>query len=146
MRRRNKGFQHGRSKQKVQYGAVEPEGGLVHDLSVRPLEAARLKGTVDAICTQSKYFQHLQEATGKIRAIEDILNVEMVPELAPQNLAAIEIGKDFMRSHGYIKNDFDVQEWAAPEFLQQAAKDLLEERWNIVTAAKLPAATSLRLG
>ena len=25
-------------------------------------------------------------------------------------LVAIEIGKDFMLSHGYIKNDFDVQE------------------------------------
>ncbi len=34
----------------------------------------------------------------------------MVPNLSPQNLAAIEIGKDFMLSHGYIKNDFDVHE------------------------------------
>ena len=36
-----------------------------HDLVVRPLEAALEKGAVDAIYTQSKYFQHLQEATGK---------------------------------------------------------------------------------
>jgi hypothetical protein len=28
----------------------------------------------------------------------------MVPGLSPQNLAAIEIGKDFMLSHGYIKS------------------------------------------
>jgi ABC-type nitrate/sulfonate/bicarbonate transport system substrate-binding protein len=42
------------------------------DLSVRPLEAALMKGTVDAIYTQSKYFQHLQEATGKLKAIEDL--------------------------------------------------------------------------
>jgi hypothetical protein len=74
------------------------------------------------------------------------MNVDMVPSLSPQNLAAIEIGKDFMFSHGYIKNDFDVREWAAPEFLQQAAKELLEERWNKVTAVKLPEATTLRLG
>ena len=53
---------------------------------------------------------------------------------------------DFMLGHGYIKNDFDVHEWAAPEFLQQAAKELLEERWKSVTAAKLPEATALRLG
>jgi ABC-type nitrate/sulfonate/bicarbonate transport system substrate-binding protein len=189
-----------------------------HDLSVRPLEAALLKGTVDAIYTQSKYFQHLQESTGKLKAIEDlsrypdwtlqscnlpavytctevmaeqhpelvvaflkgmikvgrwcnehkhaaaaildkgtfyrdvedtyrnIVNVDMVPSLSPQNLAAVKVGKDFMLSHGYIKNDFDVQEWAAPEFLQQAAKELLEERWKTVTAAKLPEATALRLG
>ena len=38
----------------------------------------------------------------------NIKNIDMVPNLSPQNLAAIEIGKDFMLSHGYIKNDFDV--------------------------------------
>ena len=47
----------------------------------------------------------------------------MVPNLSPQNLGAIEVGKDFMFSHGYIKKDFDVNTWAAPEFLQQAAKE-----------------------
>ena len=186
-----------------------------HDLSVRPLEAALEKGTVDAIYNQSKYFQHLQEATGKFKAIEDlsrypdwtlqvanipaaitcsdvmaekhpelvvtfmkgmikvgrwanehkraaaaildkatfyldvedtyrnIMNVDMVPNLSPQNLAAIEIGKDFMLSHGYIKNDFDVQKWASPRFLEQAAKELLEEQWKKVTTAKLPDATEL---
>ena len=43
-----------------------------HDLAFRPLETALLKGTVDAIYTQSKVFQHLQEATGKMKAIEDL--------------------------------------------------------------------------
>jgi ABC-type nitrate/sulfonate/bicarbonate transport system substrate-binding protein len=70
----------------------------------------------------------------------------MVPSLSPQNLAAIEIGKDFMLSHGYVKNDFDVHAWAAPKFLEQAAKELIEERWQKVTAAKLPEPTSVRLG
>ncbi len=68
----------------------------------------------------------------------------MVPNLSPQNLASVEIGKDFMLSHGYIKNDFDVQKWAAPEFLEQAAKELLEERWQKVTGDKLPDATACR--
>ena len=40
------------------------------------------------------------------RGIKDI---DMVPNLSPQNLVSVEIGKDFMLSHGYIKNDFDVQ-------------------------------------
>ena len=31
-----------------------------------------LGGKVDAIYTQSKVFQHLQEATGKIKMIEDL--------------------------------------------------------------------------
>ena len=77
---------------------------------------------------------------------QGIKHVDMVPNLSPQNLACVKIGKDFMLEHGYIKNDFDVNEAAAPEFLEQAAKALLEERWQKVTAAKLPEATSLRLG
>ncbi|MDH5345770.1 MAG: hypothetical protein OEW59_08415, partial [Gammaproteobacteria bacterium] len=43
-----------------------------HDLAFRPLETALLEGKVDAIYTQSKPFQHLQEATGQIKAIEDL--------------------------------------------------------------------------
>ena len=67
----------------------------------------------------------------------------MVPNLSPLNLAAVEIGKNFMLSHGYIKNDFDVKKWAAPEFLEQAAKELLEEEWKKTTSAKLPEVTKL---
>jgi ABC-type nitrate/sulfonate/bicarbonate transport system substrate-binding protein len=189
-----------------------------HDLSVRPLESALEKGVVDAIYNQSRYFQHLQQATGKFKAIEDlsrypdwtlqsnnlpavitcteemaeqhpelvvallkglikvgrwcnehkhaaaaildkgtfyldvedtyrsIQDVDMVPSLSPQNLAAVEVGKKFMLSHGYIKRDFDVQKWAAPQFLEAAAKELIEERWKTVTADKLPEPTALRLG
>jgi len=188
-----------------------------HDLAFRPLEESLLEGKVDAIYSQSKVFQHLQEATGQMKAIEDlsrypdwtlqianipavitctdemaekhpelavafmkgmirvgrwanehkhaaavILNkqtyyldvedtyrgikdVEMVPNLSPQNLAAIDIGKDFMLKHGYIKNDFDVKAWAAPEFLEQAAKELVQDQWEKIQQEKLsqPAA---RLG
>jgi ABC-type nitrate/sulfonate/bicarbonate transport system substrate-binding protein len=189
-----------------------------HDLDFRPLETSLLEGKVDAIYTLSKQFQHVQEDTGKIKAIEDlsrypdwtlqvantpavitcsdvmaeehpelvvtymkamikvgrwanehkraaavildrqtlyrdpedtyqgIKHVDMVPNLSPQNMVCVEIGKDFMLKHGYIENDFDVREWAAPEFLEKAAKELLEEKWQKVTAAKLPEATSLRLG
>ena len=189
-----------------------------HDLAHRPLETALEKGVVDAIYTQSKVFQQLQEATGKFKAIEDlsrypdwtlqvanipaaitctevmaekhpelvvaymkgmikvgrwanehkhaaaaildrttfyldvehtyrgIKHIDMVPNLSPQNLASVEIGKDFMLSHGYIKNDFDVQQWAAPEFLEQAAKELLNEQWVKKTGDKLPKASAARIG
>ena len=69
---------------------------------------------------------------------EGIKPIDLVPNLSPQNLASVEIGKDFMLSHGYIKNDFDVYKWAAPEFLEQAARDLLEEQWKKTTTSKLP--------
>jgi ABC-type nitrate/sulfonate/bicarbonate transport system substrate-binding protein len=193
------------------------------DLAFRPLETALVKGVVDAIYTQGKVTQQLMEATGKIKAIEDlsrypdwtlqvanipavitcadvmaekhpelavafmkgmirvgrwanehkraaaaildrqtfyldvehtyegIKHVDMVPNLSPQNLVSVEIGKDFMLSHGYIKNDFDVQKWAAPEFLEKAARELLEEEWKKRTTSKLPQtaaplATGERLG
>jgi ABC-type nitrate/sulfonate/bicarbonate transport system substrate-binding protein len=72
-----------------------------------------------------------------------IEHMDLVPNLSPQNLVSVEIGKDFMLSHGYIKNDFDVQKWAAPEFLEQAAKELLEQQWKKVTTSKLPDTTKL---
>jgi ABC-type nitrate/sulfonate/bicarbonate transport system substrate-binding protein len=186
-----------------------------HDLAFRPLETSLENGTVDAIYTQSKVFQHLQEDTGTFKAIEDlsrypdwtlqmancpavitctdvmaeehpelviaylrgaikvgrwanahkraaavILNrqtfyrdevdtyegikhVDMVPTFSPKNMVAVEIGKDFMLSHGYIQNDFDVHEWAAPQFLEEAAKQLLEEEWSMRTLEKLGTSETL---
>jgi ABC-type nitrate/sulfonate/bicarbonate transport system substrate-binding protein len=188
-----------------------------HDLAFRPMETALLSGKVDAIYTQSKVFQHLQEDTGKIRMIYDlshdpdwklqiantpaiitctdvmaekhpelvvtymksmikvgrwandhkqaaavlldrqtfyrdaedtyqgIKDVDMVPNLSPMNLACITTGKDFMLKHGYIKNDFDVEQWAAPEFLEEAAKQLIEEKWQKMSTEKLPAASELQI-
>jgi ABC-type nitrate/sulfonate/bicarbonate transport system substrate-binding protein len=186
-----------------------------HDLAFRPLETALLKGTVDAIYTQTGPFQHIQEQTGQIKAIENlanypdwtlqganvpatctvsdvackehpelvvtilkglikvgrwanehkhaaaaildkqtyyldvedtywnILNVDMVPNLSPYNLEALNINKDFMLSHGYIEHDFDLYKWAAPEFLEKAATELLEEEWKKRSMAKLPKPTTL---
>jgi ABC-type nitrate/sulfonate/bicarbonate transport system substrate-binding protein len=71
---------------------------------------------------------------------EGIRHMDLVPNLSPQNLVSVDIGKEFMLSHGYIRNDFDVQKWAAPEFLEKAARELLEEQWKKVTTSKLPEA------
>jgi len=186
-----------------------------HDLAFRPLETALLEGLVDAIYTQTGPFQHIQEQTGKIKAIENlanypdwtlqganvpatctvsdaaceehpelvvtllkglikvgrwanehkhaaaaildkqtyyldvedtyrnILNVDLVPSLSPYNLEALQINKDFMLSHGYIEHDFDVFEWAAPEFIEKAAAELLEEEWKKRSMARLPQPTTL---
>ena len=42
-----------------------------------------------------------------------------------------------MLKHGYIKNDFDVHKWAAPEFLEQAAREMLQAQWEKVGKEKL---------
>jgi len=36
-----------------------------------------------------------------------------------------------------------VFKWAAPEFLEQVAKQLLQEEWKLRSEARLPQATSL---
>ena len=78
---------------------------------------------------------------------EGIKPIDIVPNLSPQNMASVEIGKDFMLKHGYIKNDFDVHEWAAPDIIEKAARELLEEEWQKRTMLKLPnAAGSLESG
>jgi ABC-type nitrate/sulfonate/bicarbonate transport system substrate-binding protein len=180
-----------------------------HDLAFRPLETALLEGKIDAIYTQSKVFQHLQEDTGQLAMIEDlarypdwrvqvantpavitctkemaddhpelvvaymkamikvgrwanankraaavildkqtfyrdaedtyqgIKHVDMVPSLNAMNMQAIKIGKDFMLKNGYIKNDFDLNEWAQPKFLEEAALAVLTEEWEKKSWSKL---------
>ena len=72
------------------------------------------------------------------KTLEGIQPIDLVPNLSPQNMASVEIGKDFCLKHGYIKNDFDVHEWAAPDILEKAARELLEEEWKKRTTSKLP--------
>jgi ABC-type nitrate/sulfonate/bicarbonate transport system substrate-binding protein len=172
-----------------------------HDLAFRPLEPALEQGLVDTIYTQSKPFQHLQEATGKFKTIEDLsrypdwtLQVANIPavitctaEMADQHpelvvtfmKGMIKVGRwvnenkraaaailDKQTSTSMSRTplrasststwcptslrrtwppsrsartscsatatpqDFDVHQWAAPQFAEQAAKELLEERWE----------------
>jgi ABC-type nitrate/sulfonate/bicarbonate transport system substrate-binding protein len=95
------------------------------------------KHAAAAILDKQTFYRDVEDTYEGIRLID------MVPNLSPQNLVSVEIGKDFMLSHGYIKHDFDVQKWAAPEFLEQAAKELVELEWKKRTKAKLPKTTEL---
>ena len=73
----------------------------------------------------------------------NIKDVDLVPSLSAQNLAVLQGNADFMHSHGYIKNHVDVKSWAAPQFLQRAATELLEEEWHKRSAARLAEGTEL---
>ena len=53
-----------------------------------------------------------------------IAHFDFVPNLSPRNLAAIDIEKDFLRSHGYVTNDFDVRQWADHSYLEEALRTL----------------------
>ncbi len=63
-------------------------------------------------------------------------DVDFVPNLSGRNLKAIEIAKNWMLSHGYLEHDFAVHEWAAPEFADEAARQLVEEAFAEVTSEK----------
>jgi len=69
---------------------------------------------------------------------QGIKHVDMVPSLSAQNMECIKIGKDFMFGHGYIKNDFDVDAWVRPEFLEKAFEEVLKEEWERRSWSKLP--------
>jgi ABC-type nitrate/sulfonate/bicarbonate transport system substrate-binding protein len=92
------------------------------------------KRAAAAILDKQTFYRDVEDTYEGIRL------VDMVPNLSPQNLVSVAIGKDFMFSHGYIKNDFDVEKWAAPDILEKAARELLEEEWKKRTTANLPAA------
>jgi ABC-type nitrate/sulfonate/bicarbonate transport system substrate-binding protein len=103
------------------------------------------KRAAAAILDKQTFYRDVEDTYEGIRL------VDMVPNLSPQNLVSVEIGKDFMLSHAYIKNDFDVEKWAAPDILEQAARELLEEEWKKRTTSKLPQgadplASGMRMG
>jgi ABC-type nitrate/sulfonate/bicarbonate transport system substrate-binding protein len=68
------------------------------------------------------------ESTGFFPAADSLTpllaGLDLVPDLSPWNLRAIAIEKDFMLDHGFIARDLDVEEWAAPEFLAAAHREL----------------------
>jgi len=72
----------------------------------------------------------LLEATGffppaatMLPAVEDL---DFVPNLSASNLSALATLKESMLEHGHLRRDFDVGDWAAPEFLRAAAEELDE--------------------
>jgi ABC-type nitrate/sulfonate/bicarbonate transport system substrate-binding protein len=50
---------------------------------------------------------------------------DFVPRLSAQNLAALELKKNFLFHQGYLKKDFSIKDWADPSFLEQAHASFL---------------------
>mgnify|MGYP000878455416 CR=1 FL=1 len=88
-----------------------------HDLAFRPLETALLEGKVDAIYTQSKPFQHLQEDTGKLAMIEDLTRFPDWRVQVANTPAVITCTKEMADEHpelvhAYMKAMVKVGRWA----------------------------------
>ncbi len=52
--------------------------------------------------------------------LPELRKYDFVPNLSRRNLAGVEIEKQFLLANGYLKKDFSVAEWAAPQFLEEA--------------------------
>jgi ABC-type nitrate/sulfonate/bicarbonate transport system substrate-binding protein len=76
----------------------------------RPAAAAILAGVTDY--------------PGAADVAKAIVDTDFVPNLSDQNLAGIEIESAFLKKHGYIGRDFDVQQWADASFLKEAIASL----------------------
>jgi len=72
----------------------------------------------------------LLEATGffppAAMMLPAVERLDLVPNLSAANLSALAAVKGWMRAHGHISSDFDVDAWAAPEFLATALRGLDE--------------------
>lgn len=53
----------------------------------------------------------------------EVAKHHFVPNLSPKNLAGVGVEKQFLLEQGYIRNDFDIAEWADASFLEEALKD-----------------------
>jgi ABC-type nitrate/sulfonate/bicarbonate transport system substrate-binding protein len=60
-------------------------------------------------------------------ALRFVRGVDLTPNLSPQALAGLEVQKQFLLEHGYLRRDFDVRAWADASFLQQAHASLEAE-------------------
>jgi ABC-type nitrate/sulfonate/bicarbonate transport system substrate-binding protein len=49
---------------------------------------------------------------------------DFVPKLDPKALAGLEVQKRFLKTYGYLRNDFDIGDWIAPRFLKDALASL----------------------
>lgn len=72
----------------------------------------------------------LLEATGCFPPAATMLpaveRLDLVPDFSAANLRALTAVKEWMRERGHISSDFDVDDWAAPEFLATALRELDE--------------------
>jgi ABC-type nitrate/sulfonate/bicarbonate transport system substrate-binding protein len=72
------------------------------------------------VLTRVTFFRDPRE----VRRLLAETDADLVPTLSPRNLAGLEIQKDFLVEHGYIRRDFDVRRWANPSFLEKALASL----------------------
>lgn len=76
----------------------------------------------------SKIFSNAMEAGLSWEEIEkyypDSLHLNLVPEITQRGVEALKIEKDFLREHGFISRDFDVESWIDRKFLDNAWEEL----------------------
>lgn len=72
----------------------------------------------------AELFKRVTFSTCSRQIFKAIRDIDFVPNLSAQNQAAITLQKDFLRDHGYQKNDFAVKDWADSSHLEEALRSL----------------------
>jgi ABC-type nitrate/sulfonate/bicarbonate transport system substrate-binding protein len=67
--------------------------------------------------------QIISHWAGKCVLRSELQKYHFVPNLSPKNLAGVEVEKRFLLRQGYLRQDFEVKDWAAPQYLDQALKE-----------------------
>lgn len=58
------------------------------------------------------------------RVAKQLAEQDFVPKLDPQALGGLAVQKKFLLDYGYIRNDFDVNQWVDSQFLEKAHESL----------------------
>jgi len=69
-------------------------------------------------------FQRTTVYSGADTIAKALRGYDLVPNLSVQNLAGLTVEKDFLKAQGYIRNDFNVADWADASYLEEALASL----------------------
>lgn len=69
----------------------------------------------------------------------DDVHLSFTPKLTPAYISGLEAQKNFLRDWGYLKQDFDIQQWIVHGPLQEAQRILAAEQASARSAEPVPA-------
>jgi ABC-type nitrate/sulfonate/bicarbonate transport system substrate-binding protein len=73
----------------------------------------------------AEIFNRAATRYANVEALEQaITGIDFIPALAPRSIIAVGIQKRFLLDHGYIRNDFNIDDWVDGQFLVEAHASL----------------------
>lgn len=67
---------------------------------------------------------------------KELASQDFTPKLDPKALGGLEVQKRFLKEFGYIRNDFNISDWVAPQFLEEALATVDADQTPAAVAAE----------